>query len=276
MTKRLPFLALLLAAALPLAAFASEGPETLEANTHLNDQASLQRGATLFMNYCSGCHSLQYQRYSRMGEDLGLSEEQVAKNLIFTGVKPGEHINVAMNPVDAAAWLGKTPPDLSMAGRSRGPDWIYTYLKSFYMDESRPLGWNNTLLPNASMPNVLWQLQGIQRPVLEPKLHKQVDCDAATDQSCKGGKKDQPYCPDGHMEFKGLCIKELVVGDAHNGQLTPEEYDQAARDISAFLQYVGEPAAMQRETWGVWVVLFLAAFTLLAYLLKLEYWRDVH
>jgi ubiquinol-cytochrome c reductase cytochrome c1 subunit len=244
MTKRLSLFALVLAAALPLAAFAAEGPETLEANTHLNDQASLQRGATLFMNYCSGCHSLKYMRYSRMGEDLGLTEDQVAKNFIFTGAKPGEHINVAMKPDDATAWLGKAPPDLSLEGRLRGPDWIYTYLKSFYVDESRPLGWNNTLFPGASMPNVLWQLQGIQHPVMGK------------------GADGQPG------------VEKLVL--AEKGSLDPEQYDQAARDISAFLQYVAEPAALQRESWGVWVILFLVVFTLLTYLLKHEYWRDVH
>ncbi len=244
MTKRLSLFALVLAAVLPLAASASEGPETLEAGTHMNDQASLQRGATLFMNYCSGCHSLKYQRYSRIGEDLGLTEAQVAQNFVFSGVKPGEHITVAMNPADAAAWLGKAPPDLSLEGRSRGPDWIYTYLKSFYVDEGRPLGWNNTLFPNASMPNVLWQLQGIQRPVMGK------------------GADGQPH------------VESLVL--AEKGNLDPEQYDQAARDISAFLQYVGEPAAMQRESWGVWVILFLVVITILAYMLKHEYWRDVH
>ena len=274
MTKRLSLFALVLAAMLPLAASASEGPETLEAGTHMNDQASLQRGATLFMNYCSGCHSLKYQRYSRIGEDLGLTEAQVAQNFVFSGVKPGEHITVAMNPVDAAAWLGKAPPDLSLEGRSRGPDWIYTYLKSFYVDEGRPLGWNNTLFPNASMPNVLWQLQGVQYPVFEPKKHRQVSCDVSSDKSCQGGKKDQEFCPEGHVDVGKQCIASLKLVD--KGQLSPEEYDQAARDISAFLQYVGEPAAMQRESWGVWVILFMAVFTFLAYMLKHEYWRDVH
>ncbi len=244
MTKRLFLSALVLAAALPLTAFAEEGPALQVANTHLNDQASLQRGATLFMNYCSGCHSLKYLRYSRMGEDLGLTEDEVAKNYIFTGAKPGEQIQVAMNPDDATAWLGKTPPDLSLEGRSRGSDWIYTYLKSFYVDESRPLGWNNTLLPNASMPNVLWQLQGLQRPVMGK------------------GADGQPG------------VEKLALGE--KGTLDPEQFDQAASDISAFLQYAAEPAAMQRENYGVWVILFLVVFTFLTYLLKHEYWRDVH
>ncbi len=267
MTKRNSILAFLVAAAaalVPVVAFAGEGEGLLEANTHLTDQASLQHGAKLFMNYCSGCHSLKYMRYSRIGEDLGLTEKEVTDSLNFTGAKYMDRINVSMRPDDATAWLGKAPPDLSLTGRSRGPNWIYTYLKSFFMDESRPSGWNNTVLANASMPNVLWQMQGVQNPVLEPKAHKQVD------------GKDQAYCPAGHLEYNGQCIKELVVDEARKGSVTPEEYDQAARDISAFLQYVAEPAAVQRESYGVWVVLFLVVFTFLAYMLKHEYWRDVH
>ena len=247
MTKRhalIAFVVAAVAAIVPMTAFAGEGEGLLEANTHLTDQASLQHGAKLFMNYCSGCHSLKYMRYSRIGEDLGLSEKEVTDNLNFTGAKYMDRINVSMRPDDATAWLGKAPPDLSLEGRSRGANWIYTYLKSFYMDESRPLGWNNTLLKNASMPNVLWQLQGIQHPVM--------------------GKG-----PDGQP-----AVEKLVLGE--KGSMTPEEYDLAARDISAFLQYAAEPASVQRETYGVWVVLFLVVFTFLAYMLKHEYWRDVH
>ncbi|MBS0212156.1 MAG: cytochrome c1 [Proteobacteria bacterium] len=258
MTKRSSFFALALAALAALApslAFAGEGEGLLEANVHLTDRASLQRGAALFMNYCSGCHSLKYLRYGRMGDDLGLTEKQVTENLNFTGAKNLDHINVAMNPTDAENWFGKTPPDLSLEARSRGTNWIYTYLKSFYVDESRPSGWNNTLLPNAAMPNVLWQLQGSQDAVTEPK-HGNEPC-------ARG-------------EVEGKCIKDLAIDPNRVGQMTPAEFDQAARDISAFLQYAGEPAAMEREEWGWKVVLFLAFFTFLAYLLKHEFWRDVH
>lgn len=258
MTKRqslFVFALTALAALAPTSALAGEGEGLLEANTHLSDPASLQRGAKLFMNYCSGCHSLKYLRYGRIADDLGLSEKQVQENLNFTGAKYLDHVNVAMNPTDAANWFGKTPPDLSLEGRARGPNWIYTYLKSFYADESRPSGWNNTILPNASMPNVLWQLQGVAHPVTEPKHG---------DEPCAKG------------EFEGKCIKDLAVDDAHKGQLTPEEYDRAALDITAFLQYAAEPAALQRTQYGWKVILFLAFFTFLAYLLKREYWRDVH
>lgn len=227
-------------------ALAAEGVDLQSAEVHLDDRASLQRGASLFMNYCSGCHSLQYLRYSRLGDDLGLSEEEVTRNLNFTGAKNGEEIKVAMSPVDAEAWLGKVPPDLSLEARSRGADWIYTYLKSFYIDESRPLGWNNKLFPGASMPNVLWQLQGIQQPVMS--------------------------AADGGGGEAHVASLELI---AKGGQ-TEAQYDQTARDIAAFLQYAAEPAALQRESMGVWVVLFLGVFTFLAWLLKREYWQDVH
>lgn len=244
MTKSRLF-ALLLAFAPALGFAASTGPlET--AGTDLGDRASLQRGAGLFMNYCSGCHALALHRYSRIGEDLGLSQEQVEQFLIAGDAKFGETITTGIAEGDGTAWFGKAPPDLSLAARARhaGPDWIYTYLKSFYVDESRPLSWNNTLFPGASMPHVLWELQGIQRPIYAQ------------------GHDGQP-----HVEKL-----ELVSP----GRLDARQYDQVARDISAFLQYVAEPAALKRESVGVWVLLFLAFFTFLAYLLKLEYWRDVH
>jgi ubiquinol-cytochrome c reductase cytochrome c1 subunit len=227
-------------------ALAEEGAGLQASDVHLDDRASLQRGAALFMNYCSGCHSLQYLRYSRLGDDLGLSEDEVTRNLNFTGVKNGDKIRVAMSPADATAWFGKAPPDLSLEGRARGADWIYTYLKSFYVDESRPSGWNNKLLPGASMPHVLWQLQGLQLPVMGA--------------APKGG---------GEAQVESFKL-------AQKGSQSEAEYDQTARDITAFLQYAGEPAALERESMGVWVVLFLGVFTFLAWLLKHEYWQDVH
>lgn len=224
---------------------AAEGGEKLQAGTDLGDRASLQRGAALYMNYCSGCHSLKYLRYSRMAEDLGLSEDEVMLNLNFTGAKFGEQIQVSMPAANAEKWFGKMPPDLSLIARVRGADWIYTYLKSFYLDESRPLGWNNKLFANASMPNPLWQLQGLQHA----RFGK---ADAAGDRPVEGLELAQP------------------------GSQTPLQFDQTARDITAFLEYAGEPAALKRQGMGVWVVLFLAFLAFLAWLLKAEYWRDVH
>lgn len=244
MTKRI---AILLAGMMMSAsALAAEGGAIQQSGTDLGDRASLQRGAALFMNYCSGCHSLKYMRYSRMAEDLGLSEDQVMANLNFTGAKFGEQIQVSMPAAGAEKWFGKAPPDLSVISRVRGSDWIYTYLKSFYLDESRPLGWNNTLFPNASMPNPLWQMQGLQRPVY--------------------GEKD-PATGDASVERLELATP---------GSQDAQAFDQTTRDIAAFLEYVGEPAALKRQGIGVWVVLFLAFFTFLAWLLKKEYWRDVH
>jgi ubiquinol-cytochrome c reductase cytochrome c1 subunit len=196
------------------------------------------------MNYCSGCHSLKYLRYSRMAEDLGLTEDEVMDNLNFTGAKFGEQIQTSMTPEHATTAFGKMPPDLSLIARVRGSDWIYTYLKSFYLDESRPVGWNNTLFPNVSLPNPLWELQGLQHAVM--------------------GKADAG----GEAQVERLELRTPGTQDA-------EAFNQSVRDITAFLEYAGEPASLKRQGMGVWVVLFLAAFTLLAYMLKLEYWRDV-
>ena len=227
------------------AALAASGGNLQQAGNDLSDKASLQRGAALYMNYCSGCHSLKFLRYSRMADDLGLTEEEVMQNLNFTGAKFGEQIQVAMRDADGTEWFGKMPPDLSLISRVRGSDWIFTYLKSFYLDESRPLGWNNQLFPNVSMPNPLWELQGLQHAEFGP--------------------------PD---EVGERHPERLVVTSA--GQLSAEQFDQAVRDITNFLEYAGEPAALKRQAIGVWVILFLVALSFLAYLLKQEYWSDVH
>ncbi|MNV34734.1 Cytochrome c1 precursor [compost metagenome] len=228
-------------------ASAAEGGSKLQqAGNDLGDQASLQRGAQAYMSYCSGCHSLKYLRYSRMADDLGLSEEQVMNNLNFTGAAFGEQIQVAMPHDEATKWFGKMPPDLSLIARVRGTDWIYSYLKSFYLDESRPLGWNNSVFPNASMPNPLWELQGIQHAI------------------------------HGKAEQEGLEPPVVGFTMGQPGKVDAREYDRTVRDITNFLEYAGEPAALKRQSLGVWVVLFLALLTFLAYLVKAEYWKDVH
>ena len=224
---------------------ANEGGGLHDANIRLDDTASLQRGAGLFFNYCAGCHSLQYLRYSRIAEDLGLDPKDVEKNLMFAGGKIGDHALSRMPADEATAWFGKAPPDLSLEARAKGSDWIYSYLKSFYLDPSRPVGWNNTVFANASMPNALWELQGIQTAVMKP-------------------------AEAGHEPV----IEKLEIHTP--GRQTPAQFDQTVRDITAFLQYAGEPAALKREAMGVWVLLYLAFFTLLAYLLKREFWKDVH
>lgn len=247
MTKNFVSRAAVFAASLLLsvAAFAAGGGDLQQAGTDLDDKASLQRGAALYMNYCSGCHSLKYVRYARIGEDLGLTEDEVQANLNLNGGKIGDHVIAPMTAEMGVAAFGKAPPDLSVIARVRGSDWIYTYLKSFYLDESRPVGWNNKLFPNASMPNPLWELQGLQQPVY--------------------GKKSAT----GEMPVEGFTISQPGTQDA-------AAFDQSARDITAFLEYAGEPAALKRQSLGVWVILFLAFFTFMAWLLKTEYWRDVH
>lgn len=244
MTKRL---AAFLLALLPGLGFAAGEVKLMESSASISNPASLQRGATMYMSYCAGCHSLGFQRYSRMAEDLGLPEEMVMEQLNFTGAKFGDHITSAMEPADGEAWFGKAPPDLSLVTRSKpgGPDWLYTFLMSFYADDTRPAGWNNTVLAGSSMPHVLWELQGTQRPVYA-----------------------------GDAGAGAAVVERLELASA--GSLSPEEYDLAVRDLVNFMTYVGEPAALQRQSLGVWVILFLAAFTFLAWLLKKEYWRDVH
>lgn len=221
-------------------------PPLQQAGNDLGDRASLQRGAKSFVNYCSGCHSLQFLRYSRMAEDLGLTEEEVMQNLNFSGAKFGEQMTVAMPQAASAKWFGKTPPDLSLMARVKGSDYIFTYLKSFYVDDSRPMGWNNTAFPNASMPNALWELQGIQH-----------------------AEYGEPDPATGDKPVTGLKLSQA-------GRQNAQEFDQTVRDITNFLEYAGEPAALKRQSIGLWVILFLAALALLAYLLKEEYWRDVH
>lgn len=233
-----------LLALVPLVGSTAEGPQLDKANIDLSDQASLQRGAKYFVNYCLSCHSAQFQRYNRMAQDLGLTEDEVTKNLMFTTDKIGDTMNIAMNPNEAEKWFGVVPPDLSVLIRARGVDYIYTYLRSFYLDDTRPFGVNNIVFPSASMPHVLWQLQGLQK---------------ANFKEMEGGK----------LEFEGF---EQVVP----GTLSAEEYDQVARDLTAFLSYVGEPIQMKRVALGKWVLLFIAVFFVLSYLLKKEYWKDVH
>ena len=226
---------------------AAEGGAHLEqSGVDLTDQASLQRGAKYYMSYCAGCHSLKYQRYARIGQDLGLTDDEVKQNLMFNqNLQIGETINTGMSADLGKQMFGKAPPDLSVISRVRGSDWIYTYLKSFYLDESRPVGWNNKLFANASMPNPLWELQGLQQPVY--------------------GKKTDA----GEMPVEGFTISQPGTQNA-------EQFDQTVRDITAFLEYAGEPVAVKRQSLGVWVILFLVFFTFMAWLLKKEYWRDVH
>jgi len=229
------------------AARAEEGGITLQqAGTDIKSTESLQRGARNFMNYCSGCHSLTYLRYNRMGTDLKIPESELPA-LMFTSDKVFDTINSAM-PKDSEAWFGKQPPDLSLMARARGPDYIYSFLKGFYADKTRPWGVNNLYLPSAAMPHVLQTLQGLQKPVF----------------------KNEP-------DAQGSARMVLVGVDSMTpGAMKPEEYDQFVRDIANFLDYAGEPVKEKRQSMGVYVMLYLLVFFVFAYLLKKEYWKDVH
>ncbi|HWP94836.1 MAG TPA: cytochrome c1 [Gammaproteobacteria bacterium] len=227
---------------------AGAGVPLMKAGNDVGNEASLQRGAKYFVNYCLGCHSLKYVRYSRLASDLGMRETQLMQNLMFTADKPGEMMEIAMQPADAERWFGAAPPDLSLTARARGEDWIYTYLQTFYLDEKRPFGVNNLILPNASMPHVLGELQGYRRAVFR------------TETDAEGNV---------HEVFERF---ETVVP----GKLSPEEYDQVVRDIVNFLDYVAEPVQLERRNIGIGVLAFLLVFFLFAYFLKREYWKDVH
>jgi ubiquinol-cytochrome c reductase cytochrome c1 subunit len=241
-------LLVLLAALAPAAAFAAGGEARLEhAGNDVGNRASLQRGAANFVNYCLGCHSAKYVRYNRVATDLGITEAQLIDNLMFTGERPHDTMRIGMNPDDARRWFGVVPPDLSLIARARGTDYLYTFLRSFYADPSRSTGVNNIVLPGTAMPHVLWNLQGVQEAVWE-----------------------------GHPDAQGNVQKHFKeFKPASTGSLTSDEYDQFVRDTVNFLDYIGEPAQLKRTSLGFPVIAFLIFFTLLAWALKKEYWKDV-
>ncbi|MCU7553128.1 cytochrome c1 [Alteromonas sp. ASW11-19] len=237
-----------LACFLPGVAFAAGGNVPLdEAPIDLTDKASLQRGAKLFMNYCLGCHSMQYQRYQRTFNDLGIPDELGEKYLQFTGEKVTDYITRAMPAESASGWFGAAPPDLTLVSRVRGPDWIYTYLRTFYADESRPFGVNNKVFPEVGMPHVLEPLQGTPRETYEEVM------------------------VDGEMVERYVGIKSDGTG-----AMSPDEYDQAVGDIVNFLEYTGEPSKLDSYRIGKWVLVFIAVLFVFVYLLKKDYWREVH
>jgi ubiquinol-cytochrome c reductase cytochrome c1 subunit len=246
MKKQLLALLLLVAPALALAS--SEHVHLDKTNIDPSNQESLQRGARTFVNYCMGCHSAKYERYNRLARDLGLSEDDVIQNLMFTGDKVGDHMDIAMTRGDAKNWFGAAPPDLTLVARVRGVDWLYTYLRTFYRDDSRPFGVNNEVFPNVGMPNVLWALQGVQEPVY-------------TEAPGEEGQQ--------RKVLESVELKEV-------GEQSPPEFDRTVRDLVNFLAYMGEPIKHQRMALGVKVLLFLLVFFIVAYLLKKEYWKDVH
>ena len=229
----------------PAGMTAGGGNENLDsAYINLSDKVSLRNGAHTFVNYCLSCHEASYMRYERMADDLGIDRETLKRDMMFAADKPGELMTVNMSDEDAKAWFGVVPPDLSLTARSRGPDWIYTYLRGFYRDEATSTGWNNTLYPNVAMPHVLYQWEGMRKANFET--------------SSDGAKVLAGY------------------DQLSPGTMSAQEYDSAIRDLTNFMVYLAEPAKLVRYRIGFWVMVFMLVFVGLSYLLKKEYWRDVH
>ena len=225
-----------LLALVPVLAFAAGPAVPVDpANNDLADKESLKRGFKAYINYCLGCHTLKYQRYNRTFADLGISDEEGVAEWMYTGEKPGDHITNTMPAKEAAAWFGAAPPDLTLEARLKNPDWIYTYLRSFYVDKDRPFGVNNKVFKDVGMPHVLQDLQGIRT-----------------------------------MDENGN------LSPATGGMMSEAEYDAFVRDLTNFLEYVGEPNKLERKSLGYWVLGFLFIFFFISYLLKKEYWKDVH
>ena len=241
-------LSVLLLVAPALVAASGGGIHLDKANIDPTNKESLQRGARTFVNYCMGCHSAKYQRYNRLGRDLGISDEDIIDNLMFTGERTGDLMDIAMTKEMGKKWFGAAPPDLTLVARVRGTDWLYTYLRTFYQDDSRPFGVNNRVFSKVGMPNVLWELQGTQKAVYETV----VDDDGHE-----------------HQVLEGVELEEA-------GSQTPAEFDRTVRDLVNFLDYMGEPIKLERQSLGIKVMLFLFVFFIIAYLLKKEYWKDIH
>lgn len=266
-------IAVLMLALAPLTAMSSgAGPELEQANIDLNNHAAIQRGAKMFVNYCMGCHSAKYVRYQLL-KNVGLSEDDIKENLMFSDSKIGDLMTIAMPADDAGKWFGAPAPDLALTARIKhgGADWIYTYLKSFYLDPSRPMGVNNTVFPNVGMPHVLWELQGIQKPIYKYHVvhdgHTVEEFDTEAAAKALVEEKGEEYRMD-------RVVEKLEMVEP--GAMTPVQYDQAARDIATFLTYISEPIKLERQRMGVWVILFLVVFSVIAYLMKKEWWKDVH
>jgi ubiquinol-cytochrome c reductase cytochrome c1 subunit len=268
-------LALLLA---PLAAGASEGMKLPAAPINSHDTASLQNGAKLFVNYCLNCHSAGYMRYNRL-QDLGLSEQQIRDNLIFTGVKVGELMQVAMDRKEAKEWFGTAPPDLTVVTRSRssgagsGADWVYNYLRGFYRDDSRPTGWNNLVFENVAMPHVMWQLSG-QATVDKKEFERHEDGVAALIAAKTLARLDEVTSTDksGKMTAR-YVLRSIVPG---SGTVSVGDYDRLVVDLVNYLDYMAEPARLERRRIGIYALLLLGVLFVFAFGLKKRVWKDLH
>ena len=285
--RAMPALAAAAFVAAPVASPAAGGGYPLDhfPKAKLTDQGALQNGAKLFVNYCLGCHSAGLMRYNRL-QDLGLTEEQIKGNLMFTATKVGDPMRIAMAPNDAKEWFGALPPDLSVTARARashdgsGADWLYTYLRSYYRDATRATGWNNAVFPNVGMPHVLYDLQGARGVTIEEVKAVKDEKSGATTGFTKtlvsfdaqGTRTEQVSKLDDRYLHEGSVVK---LGPAVGGKLTQAQYDEQIADLVAFMTYVADPSAKTRVRLGVWVLMFLSLFTILAWWLNREYWKDI-
>lgn len=243
---------LLLSTAAPGWAAGAGGADLVRAEIDLSDRRSLQRGARTFVNYCLSCHSASFMRYNRLGRDLHISENVLKENFMFGTDKTGDTMTVALNRQEAEQYFGVAPPDLSVIARSRGADWLYTYLMTFYRDSSRPTGVNNLAFPDAAMPHVLWELQGWQEPVYKEEIRENGEIIRVID----------------HLE--------VVTEPPHKpGPYQDETYEETVSDLVNFMVYLGEPIKLKRYTIGAWTIVYLLVLLVIVYLLKREYWRDV-
>jgi ubiquinol-cytochrome c reductase cytochrome c1 subunit len=256
--------------------FASEGGYALDhAPDRMNDLASLQNGAKLFINNCLNCHSAHSMRYNRLA-DIGLSDDQIKKNLLFTTDKIGDLMTVVMTPADGKKWFGNAPPDLSVMARAKGTDYIYTYLRSFYRDTSKATGWNNMVFPNVAMPNALWQMQGPRS-----LAHTTVEEAENPDGTEHWQKTVAKYDEQGFSAITSETLKDYEGDGMDKAVFTPASttqqaaFDNNVADLSNFLQWMSEPTQMLRKEIGVWVMLFLLIFLLVAWRLNAAYWKDV-
>lgn len=228
--------------------FATSSSNLSHMKVDLSNQQSLQRGAKIFINYCLSCHSAAYMRYNRMGQDLSISDDVLKENLMFGAEKVGDVMSISMRQEDSINYFGVIPPDLSVIARSRGADWLYTYFKTFYKDDSRPFGVNNLVYKDTAMPHVLWELQGIQR--------------LASKENVTAVYYDPTY----------KDYLELLTP----GKQTERQYDRTIRDLVNYLVYISEPIKLKRTKIGVWVMFYLFIFLLITYMLKKDYWKDIH
>ena len=247
------YILILLLAIFPATSFASSGVHLDTAPIDIYDKDSIKRGAKSFADYCFSCHSAKFMRFNRIAKDTGMSEEEVREMMIFTrnkkgkATKIGDLMTVSMTEDYARSTFGTAVPDLSLTARARGADWLYTYLRTFYADAYRPMGMNNIAFPDVGMPHVLWELQGIQKPVYVTEDHN------------------------------GVAVERIERFESvQAGSMTTEEYDAFVADLVNFMVYVAEPVQTERRDMGVYVLIFLAIFFVFAYLLKKEYWKDVH